>query len=96
MSLDGKVSSYLPVWDDSKVEVIASLNEGETDTVKASRPIAIRDLLCHTSGLSYGFLCSSPEVRSDKDLHILVLGLVNFVFVKLVCPSMSMAPLAHR
>ena len=23
MSLDGKVSSYLPVWDDSKVEVIA-------------------------------------------------------------------------
>ena len=56
------MSSYLPAWDDSKVEVIASLDEGEAGTVKAARPITIRDLLCHTSGLSYGFLCSSPEV----------------------------------
>ena len=63
LSLDGKVSSYLSDWDDSKVVVIASLNEGESGTVKAARPITIRDLLCHTSGLSYGFLCSSPEER---------------------------------
>ena len=56
------MSSYLPEWDDSRVEVIASHGEGETRTVKAERPITVRDLLCHTSGLSYGFLCSSPEV----------------------------------
>ena len=62
VSLDGKVSSYLPQWDDSRVEVIASHGEGETRTFKAERPITVRDLLCHTSGLSYGFLCSSPEV----------------------------------
>ena len=68
LSLDGKVSSYLPAWDDNKVEVIASLKEGEGATVKASRPITIRDLLCHTSGLSYGFLCSSPEVRKLSKL----------------------------
>ena len=62
VSLDGKVSSYLPEWDDSRVEVIASHGEGEIRTVKAERPITVRDLLCHTFGLSYGFLCSSREV----------------------------------
>ena len=58
LNLDGHVSSYLPEWDDDKVEVIG---DGDGGNVRARRPISVRDLMCHTSGLSYGFASSSQE-----------------------------------
>ena len=49
--LDDPVSKYLPEFKDAKVYVKPV--SGEPYTIPASKPITIRDLLRHTSGLTY-------------------------------------------
>jgi CubicO group peptidase (beta-lactamase class C family) len=50
--LTDPVGKYLPEFAHTKVAVIKET--GGYDVVDAKRPIAIRDLLLHTSGISYG------------------------------------------
>jgi CubicO group peptidase (beta-lactamase class C family) len=58
LKLDDEVAKYLPKWKDPLV--ISKFNEadGSFETRPAKRPITIRHLLTHTSGIGYGF--SSP------------------------------------
>jgi CubicO group peptidase (beta-lactamase class C family) len=51
--LDDPVSKYLPEFKDAKVYVKPA--SGEPYTIPASKPITIRDLLRHTSGLTYNW-----------------------------------------
>jgi CubicO group peptidase (beta-lactamase class C family) len=62
--LDKPISLYIPEWDDSRIRVLtpsaAQANATAMDlddlvTEPACRPITTRDLLTHSSGLSYGF-----------------------------------------
>lgn len=46
------VGKYMPAFQETKVAV--RKDDGTYDIVKADRPITIRDLLTHTSGVSYG------------------------------------------
>ncbi len=46
------LGKYMPAFMETKVAV--SKDDGSYDIVKANRPITIRDLLTHTSGVSYG------------------------------------------
>ncbi|MBA4746220.1 MAG: beta-lactamase family protein [Muricauda sp.] len=46
------VGKYIPAFMETTVAV--SKDDGSYDIVKANRPITIRDLLTHTSGVSYG------------------------------------------
>ena len=64
VALDDPASKYLPAF--AKVPVIASFDQktGAYTLVPASRPITIRHLLTHTSGLGYSF--TSPIVRDFK------------------------------
>jgi CubicO group peptidase (beta-lactamase class C family) len=48
INLDDPISVHLSSWDDQAVTVINS-------ALPAQRPITVRDLMCHTSGLTYGF-----------------------------------------
>ena len=57
LSLDDPLSAHLPVWDDSKITVL----DGRTP---ADRAITIRDLCCHTSGLTYGFRATDPAAEA--------------------------------
>jgi len=61
LSLDDDVAKYLPQWKDRPV--IATFNEADASytTRPARRPITIRHLLTHTSGIGYGF--SSPTLQ---------------------------------
>ncbi|MBB3903334.1 serine hydrolase domain-containing protein [Methylobacterium brachythecii] len=52
--LDDPLSRYLPEFAEMRVAVGG--NRVKLDTVPAQRPITIRDLLTHTSGLTYGFM----------------------------------------
>ena len=45
------VGKYIPEFQKTKVAV---LRPGGYDVVEAKRPITVRDLLTHTSGVSYG------------------------------------------
>jgi CubicO group peptidase (beta-lactamase class C family) len=51
--LDDPISKYLPEFKDAKVYVKPA--SGEPYTIPASKPITIRDLLRHTSGLTYNW-----------------------------------------
>ncbi len=55
--LDDPVSHYLPCF--TTMRVATGGQRGKLDTVPAARPITIRDLLTHTSGLTYGFMQST-------------------------------------
>jgi CubicO group peptidase (beta-lactamase class C family) len=58
LSLEDDVAKYLPKWKNP--QVVSKFNEadGSFETRRAKRPITIRHLLTHTSGIGYGF--SSP------------------------------------
>jgi CubicO group peptidase (beta-lactamase class C family) len=51
LRLNDPVSRFIPQYADLKVAVPLPGSEGEFRTVPASRPITIRDLLTHTSGI---------------------------------------------
>ena len=52
--LDDPISRFLPAFKGSRVAVGGS--RGKVETVPAERDISFRDLLTHTSGLTYGFM----------------------------------------
>jgi methyl acetate hydrolase len=55
LKLDDEVAKYLPQWKDRPV--ISKFNDADAsyETRPAKRPITIRHLLTHTSGIGYGF-----------------------------------------
>ena len=61
LKIDDEVAKYLPKWKDPLV--ISKFNEADAsyETRPAKRPITIRHLLTHTSGIGYGF--SSPTLN---------------------------------
>ena len=77
LKLDDDVAKYLPKYKDPLV--ISKFNEADAsyETRPAKRPITIRHLLTHTSGIGYGF--ASPMVtkiiaktkKSELDLPLL-------------------------
>ncbi len=52
--LDDPVARFLPEF--AEMRVMVGGNRAKLETVPALRPITIRDLLTHTSGLTYGFM----------------------------------------
>src|SRR5579871_494843 len=57
IALDDPVSKYIPSFADMKVGVERQDESGKTvlDMVAPRRPMTVRDLLLHTSGITYGF-----------------------------------------
>ncbi|MBL7872883.1 MAG: beta-lactamase family protein [Cyclobacteriaceae bacterium] len=53
------VSKYLPEF--KEIKVAQAKTEGGYEVVKAKRQITLRDLLTHTSGISYGYGLASQE-----------------------------------
>jgi hypothetical protein len=64
----GAVSKYLPEFKNPKVLMPGS--GGDSKLVSASREITIRDLLTHTSGLTYRFMAQEPfaELYHNADI----------------------------
>jgi methyl acetate hydrolase len=77
LKLDDEVAKYLPKYKDPVV--ISTFNEADStyETRPAKRPITIRHLLTHTSGIGYGF--ASPKLtkimaktgKTELDLPLL-------------------------
>ena len=77
LKLDDEVATYLPKWQEPLV--ISQFNDPDAsfETRPARRPITIRHLLTHTSGLGYGF--ASPTLtrliektkKTELDLPLL-------------------------
>jgi CubicO group peptidase (beta-lactamase class C family) len=66
--LDDPVSKYIPCYKD--LQVFASETPGGMTSVKAEREMTIRDLLRHTSGLTYGGT-SNAVARAYSAEHVM-------------------------
>lgn len=68
LKLDDDVAKYLPKYKDPLV--ISKFNgaDGSYDTRPAKRPITIRHLLTHTSGIGYGFASQTVTALSQKTM----------------------------
>ncbi len=65
LKLDDDVAKYLPKYKDP--QVISRLNtDGTYETRPAKRPITIRHLLTHTSGIGYGFSSGAVAQLTQK------------------------------
>jgi methyl acetate hydrolase len=77
LKVDDEVAKYLPKYKDPLVITKFNEADGTYETRAAKRPITIRHLLTHTSGIGYGF--SSPMLakiiektkKSELDLPLL-------------------------
>lgn len=56
--LDDPVAKYLPGFE--QLKVYGGKKQGEVQLADLQRPITVRDLMCHTSGLAYGLLPLTP------------------------------------
>jgi CubicO group peptidase (beta-lactamase class C family) len=56
--LDDPIANFIPAFRGPRV--YAGGSRGKIDSVPAERDITFRDLLSHTSGLTYGFMESNP------------------------------------
>ena len=63
--LDDPISRFIPAFAGTRVAVGGS--RGKIETVPAEREITFRDLLTHTSGLTYGFMESTPVDAMYRD-----------------------------
>jgi CubicO group peptidase (beta-lactamase class C family) len=72
LSLDDPVSKYIPAFADAKVGVDLSDEAGQypLKLEPLKRPITIRDLLRHTSGITYGFYGETAVRKLYANPHL--------------------------
>jgi CubicO group peptidase (beta-lactamase class C family) len=63
--LDDPITRFLPCFKNMRVSVGGM--RGKLETVPAERDITFRDLLTHTSGLTYGFMEATPVDGQYRD-----------------------------
>ena len=61
--LDDPIASFIPEFKDGQVLKTFNEEDGTYTTEPAKRPIRIRDLLTHTSGLGYGVIDGDPRMK---------------------------------
>ena len=66
--LDDPITRFLPYF--ANMRVASGGQSGKIDTVPAARDITFRDLLTHTSGLTYGFMQSTLVDQHYRDQGI--------------------------
>ncbi len=66
--LDDPISRFIPAFKNPRV--YAGGSRGKLDSMPAEREITFRDLLTHTSGLTYGFMESTPVDAVYRDQKI--------------------------
>ena len=79
LNLDAPVASYIPAFANVKVGVeVADANGRKTlEIVDAQRPMTVRDLMRHTSGLTYGFFGTGLVKQAYREAAITAEGNVD-------------------
>jgi CubicO group peptidase (beta-lactamase class C family) len=94
LQLDDPLSKYIPAFADVKVGVEKKAEDGTLglDTVPATRPITIQDLMRHTSGLTYGFFGEGLVKKAYVNAHVFAGDVDNAEFAD----RLAKLPLAYQ
>lgn len=84
LALDAPVSRYLPELEELEVlvEDRDARDGGATKRVACARPMTVRDLLTHTSGLTYGFFGRSEADRLMRRAGVLGPGVTGETMIE--------------
>jgi CubicO group peptidase (beta-lactamase class C family) len=79
LNLDAPVASYIPAFAGVKVGVEAAdaIGRKTLQIVEAQRPMTVRDLMRHTSGLTYGFFGTGLVMQAYCDAALTAEGNVD-------------------
>ncbi|MCU0964302.1 MAG: beta-lactamase family protein [Burkholderiaceae bacterium] len=79
LNLDAPVTSWIPAFADVKVgvETTDAIGRKTLEIVEAQRPMTVRDLMRHTSGLTYGFFGTGLVKQAYRDAAITAEGNVD-------------------
>jgi CubicO group peptidase (beta-lactamase class C family) len=94
LGLDDPVSKYIPAFAATRVGVEQKSADGTSTLhlVAAEHPITIRDLMRHTSGITYGFFGDGLVKQAYADAHLFSGELDNAAFAARV----AALPLAYQ
>src|SRR3954452_176022 len=94
LSLDDPLSKYIPSFASVKVGVEKKLDNGNSalELVPLDRPITIKDLMRHTSGITYGFYGTSMVRKTYQEHNIYAGDPDNAEFVERI----AQLPLAEQ
>jgi CubicO group peptidase (beta-lactamase class C family) len=94
LKLDDPVSKYIPSFAKAKVGVEKKLDNDQKalEIVPPDRPVTIRDLLLHTSGITYGFYGDSLVRRAYGNADIYSGDFDNAEFAERI----AQLPLEHQ
>lgn len=94
--LDEPISKYIPEFKDAQV-LDSVLPDGTFKTSPANKPISIRHLLTHTSGLGYGVIDGDPRFRKMyKDAGITDLFTTEDITIEESVKKLAKLPLHHH
>ena len=84
LRLDDPLSKYIASFANVKVGVERTASDGTVtlDLVPAEHPITIRDLMRHTSGITYGFIGEGLVKKSYTDAHLFAGNVDNAGFAE--------------
>lgn len=74
VKLDDPLEKFIPEFSDPKVYV-SETEDGTVTTVPANRSITIKDLLTHTSGLTYGIIGKTAVHKQYQAVNYMQLGM---------------------
>jgi len=89
LDIDASVTEYLPEFADLKV---LETKQGKPVEVDPKRKMTTRDLLRHTSGLTYGFFGNTPVDQRYRKAGVLMTDLS----IKSTVTKLSKIPLLHH
>ncbi|WP_341841427.1 serine hydrolase domain-containing protein [Chitinophaga caseinilytica] len=94
--LDEPVSNYIPAF--ANLRVIKDFNAADTTytSVAPNRPVTVRDLLRHTSGISYPLITGDPRFQAIFAKHKVPTGIGSPGNLKNFVDQIALQPLVHN
>ena len=94
--LDDPISKYIPEFKDAQV-LDTLYNNGTYKTIPADKPISIRHLLTHTSGIGYGVIDGDERIKKIyKEAGITDLFTTENISIEESVKKLAKLPLHHN